>query len=627
MSSIKYWDQTANGGNGAWKYLAQGVKGDTGAPGEKGDQGEVGPRGVSVPAGGLEKQILGKRTSFDYEFEWVSLPTSPVTSVDNKTGAVSLTDSYDAKGIAARKAKLALMLANTKAPQDTKALFNASLTPTVVTLVTSSNRVLNVSQNATTGIITLSVTGSLNGGSFASISVGRFISLTGVATANTTLNTVLNSTNGYVVLSRSDTTLTLSPPSTILTTLTGTQSTGTVSITLRNTNYASDYMSVKDGYALTLAKAPTCTLSAVSTNPYGNPPTNAISINYTDATAFTYAGLVPLEITNSETTNNTYYANNSTSRIDKERAPYWVEFDYYGSDFAIRFNAPYATRTTDPFVDSNTSRVWIWVNGVPVTPEVVKLEIPTAQREYFYRVQWASDDSAVHSFRRIRIMLHNMDFGGIYTQTSSAVTAVNPRPFKVALIDGSWGAGGSGLVYDTAAYLLPILGESLNSDYYGCSIPSTGYVGTDGGPNWADATRLNIIANAAGTGINPDLIIILGSTNDDGLNVTAIQNNATSLYNHFKTYLPNTPIVVFARQSNMVSGTSQSANNAAVMLAASQASNVILSISPYSEGWINSNIDNYFEASDAHPNARGNLYYATRMYSNIIKALNNYLAS
>jgi hypothetical protein len=93
MSALKFWDQSANSGAGAWKYLAQGVKGDTGNTGIVTqatppdntdvvwlDTSATGTTG-SVPTGGTVNQVLAKLSGDDYDTQWVSRGAGTVTSV------------------------------------------------------------------------------------------------------------------------------------------------------------------------------------------------------------------------------------------------------------------------------------------------------------------------------------------------------------------------------------------------------------------------------------------------------------------------------------------------------------------------------------------------------------------
>lgn len=78
----------------------KGDKGDTGAtgaastvPGPTGPAGSTGATGPGVAVGGTAGQMLVKVTGTNYDTQWVT-PTDAVTSVDGRTGAVTLTDIY-----------------------------------------------------------------------------------------------------------------------------------------------------------------------------------------------------------------------------------------------------------------------------------------------------------------------------------------------------------------------------------------------------------------------------------------------------------------------------------------------------------------------------------------------------
>ena len=100
-----------------------GPAGPTGAPGAKGDTGDAGPAGpagadgVGVPAGGTSGQVLAKNSGTDFDTHWVTAGTGggAVDSVDGRTGAVTLSDLYDAAGDAAAAQAAAAADATTKA--------------------------------------------------------------------------------------------------------------------------------------------------------------------------------------------------------------------------------------------------------------------------------------------------------------------------------------------------------------------------------------------------------------------------------------------------------------------------------------------------------------------------------
>lgn len=81
---------------------ATGAAGSQGPQGPKGDQGERGPTGYGVVAGGSDGYVLAKASNADYDTEWIPAGAAPpVSSVDSRTGDVTLSDLYDASGAAA----------------------------------------------------------------------------------------------------------------------------------------------------------------------------------------------------------------------------------------------------------------------------------------------------------------------------------------------------------------------------------------------------------------------------------------------------------------------------------------------------------------------------------------------
>ena len=85
----------------------QGPKGDTGATGATGADstvpgptgptgatGSTGPPGPGVAAGGTTGQMLVKNSGTNYDTRWSNAPVAGVTSVDGRTGVVTLSDKY-----------------------------------------------------------------------------------------------------------------------------------------------------------------------------------------------------------------------------------------------------------------------------------------------------------------------------------------------------------------------------------------------------------------------------------------------------------------------------------------------------------------------------------------------------
>jgi hypothetical protein len=352
-----------------------------------------------------------------------------------------------------------------------------------------------------------------------------------------------------------------------------------------------------------------------------------------DSGKFTFRGLNPTVITNGSS--STYYRNSSTGTTTTLTPTYWVEFDYYGTNFDVRYNQ----------TSTASAQIWIWVDGVPVTSSANVIS-GTANVDRYYNVLLPSSAQ-----RRIRVMLHRADFGGIgLKDVTETISPTNQKLTKVVLYDGSWFAafaGGSNALI--ASNSLPvILGELMNVDYYISTIPSTGYVrgtnvdpilgyvtdATAGGPSWVDSGRLSTVKTIA-----PDLIIFLGSTNDDNYTGSTyrLQDHATYVYDYFKTNLPNTKLIVFTRQSNTDTATINGLNASYVYTAAQAATNVIGAVNVYSENWVtgtgddsspanNGNAD-IFMANDLHLNVNGNKYYANRMFSRIINIIKTSLGS
>lgn len=385
------------------------------------------------------------------------------------------------------------------------------------------------------------------------------------------------------------------------------------------------------------AKNPTTAIPATNTSLVTSTSNTAISgatVYPYDSGKFTFRGLNPTTYTNG--TGTTYYQNNATltSVGDLIFNPFWVEFDYYGQNFDIRYNTRLALY----------AQIWVWVDGVPTTALAVRPNQPVNQ-DSFYQVVLPSVKQ-----RRIRVMLAYADFGGIgLSSVTETIFPTNQQLLKVAFLDASWLAGSNGGTLtsslNVANHLAVQYGEMLNVDYYNLSVAGTGYVkGTNvdpilgyvtasgaNGENWCAPNRLTPI-----TTIAPDLVVIQGTVNDDPYTGAGYQlgAHATYVYDYIKTNLPNTKIIVFTRGSNTETSSQARANVAAVSTAANAHSSVIGVVDIYTEGWVTgTNTDSdttgtpgngqiYIHGADLHPNYLGNQYYASRMFDrtfNIIK--------
>lgn len=101
-------------------------RGNTGTTGATGAQGDIGPTGATGPqgptgygvvAGGSSGYVLAKASNTDYDTEWIPAGAAPpVSSVDGRTGVVTLGDLYDAAGDAAAAQSAAQAYADSLAP-------------------------------------------------------------------------------------------------------------------------------------------------------------------------------------------------------------------------------------------------------------------------------------------------------------------------------------------------------------------------------------------------------------------------------------------------------------------------------------------------------------------------------
>jgi len=416
--------------------------------------------------------------------------------------------------------------------------------------------------------------------------------------------------------------------------------TGAVSLT--NSYDAKGTSAMKAKYNGFLAKAsgaanafPAADPSLISST--SNTAISGASVYAYNSGKFYFRGLNASVITNSSGTN--YYRNNNYSY-----GTFWVEFDYYGSNFDIRYNSR----------GTNLAQIWIWIDGVPTTASAV---IPTSTNNVnsYYNVVLPSTAQ-----RRIRVMLASADFGGIgLKDVTETIFPVEQRLLKVALFDGSWFAGGAGVagVSNLSDHLALQFGEMLNVDYHNVSIGGTGYVrgtnvdpilgyvtdATAGGANWCDPARLSIL-----TTINPDLVVFLGTTNDDGYTGNnpagpyagqpyQLGAHATYVYDYIKTNLPDTKIIVFTRGSNTQTSATLALNASTVYAAATAATNVIGAVDIYNEGWVtgtsnstnpnNTGNGQIYIYSDFHLNPAGNRYYASRMFNRVFDIIKTYTRS
>lgn len=216
---------------------------------------------------------------------------------------------------------------------------------------------------------------------------------------------------------------------------------------------------------------------------------------------------------------------------------------------------------------ANNMKTWIFVDGAPITPTPTAPGVPTASG-YGYHVRLGFDTVA-----RRRITIHTDSAHGVQgvaTDMTDTLTPAPPLP-RVAFVgdsfmDGSNGAPRLQAVAVDLARLFdvnPLIGAT----------GGTGYIagGSDGVHQFGSADRI-----AQLVAFKPELIVVVGSVNDDGS--AGIQAAASAYYAALNTSLPGVPVIVFGPQPSSASGTistGRAANGAALKAAAAAAPNVL----------------------------------------------------
>jgi lysophospholipase L1-like esterase len=293
--------------------------------------------------------------------------------------------------------------------------------------------------------------------------------------------------------------------------------------------------------------------------------------------------------------------------------PFWVEFDYYGDDFALVFRDR---------VGTSGAQFWVWVDGVPATAGITASTANSAGSKFYYRVQFTSNAQ-----RRIQIMMRLADFGGLVFGPTDTVSPVSESRPKVAFYGDSWIEGALSVTDDVL--WPPLVGQALQAETFLCGQGSTGFIATGGGGSkgaYTSSTRLTDLVAAA-----PDVIVLQGSTNDDGS--SGIQAAAESVIASIVAALPNASIILCGPPITSSTVTAnRTANNTAVLAAATASANVIGTISSVDGGWItgtgtssapsgSGNGDVFIGSDGAHLTTAGHTFWATRMYSAIYSLL------
>jgi hypothetical protein len=695
MSALKYYDTTT----GTWKYFAQGVKGDKGDTGATGATGATGPANVlsvdQVTSGATASATITGTTP-SQKLNLV-LPKGDTGQGYTQKGAFSTSASYVPYDVVYSKGSTWSCKAATGPSNQTPdsngtkwQYFALGLTPLGIYEIDTEyflNQV--VSNNGSTWIClidgTINITptvGTLNWGLLAekgATGAQGPQGPAGLSGANAKFEAFLANVNGPVKAFPTAVTpsgYTLSTTAISSVTVTAASGNGTtITYTANNSFVVGQLISISglgiaSGSSLNLSNVtvasvigagPTYTGFTVTKNTVGTSSGTGIAFlqaaspNQTvvyayDSSKFTFRGLTPTVIQNS---NNTSYYRNNANMNPSDPTPalifnqFWVEFDYYGENFDIRYNNNQASY-------AGYGQIWIWVDGVPTTEAALITTGGYVSSSYNTdRVLNVNFGTGATKQRRIRILFGGLDFGGIgIKNVTETIFPVNQQLLKVAFIDGSWFAGTNGGTTSTAVNLANQLavqyGEMLNVDYYNLSIQSTGYVrggnvdpilqtvtSAGNGDNWCSPARLDLI-----TTIQPDLVVLLGTTNDDTFTGSSYRlgDHATYVYNGIASRAPNAKIIVFARQSNTNYSSALATNASVVYTAAKAHPSVIDAVNIYDEGWITGSMTTgsssgtpgngqVFIYTDDHPNAAGNKYYAIRMFDRTYDIIKKYSRS
>ncbi len=258
----------------------------------------------------------------------------------------------------------------------------------------------------------------------------------------------------------------------------------------------------------------------------------------------------------SDTANTGNGCNASWTRPD-----FAVEFDYYGTAFALGYR-PSSTNPT----------FWVWLDGQPCTaqPSVLSNLSPGSYYRHVVTFNNATDSAA--RWRKIRVYMSLADFGGLEISPTDVVAASRVVYPKIAVYGDSWTEGA--LIATAFTQNFPfILAQRLGAVPYRCGQGGTGYIANGGGGAKAAYTDPARLAAVIATGA--DIVLVVGSVNDVGQSTATMQAAATTVFSTLKAGLPNAQIIAIGVQPNSGSipttATSYQQPNAGVKAAAAAA--------------------------------------------------------
>lgn len=212
---------------------------------------------------------------------------------------------------------------------------------------------------------------------------------------------------------------------------------------------------------------------------------------------------------------------------------------------------------------TGSTPLWIFVDGVPVTAAPSSIAT-TASVDCYLKLVFPSA-----ARRRVEVFFpHSGSWYDIRIPYAGTLQPAPRKPVVAFIGDSFWGGNNGTPLMQSGDFLLSRL---LGVECYSNSLGGTGYVSAGAFVPYGDPTRVAAVAKG-----QPDLIVIQGSLNDDGL--AGIQAAAAACFTALGNALPDVPIIVFGPQpSNGVDTISanRAANIAAVAAACADAPNVL----------------------------------------------------
>jgi hypothetical protein len=269
-----------------------------------------------------------------------------------------------------------------------------------------------------------------------------------------------------------------------------------------------------------MATPPTVTAGTTSsmTSPF-YVPANASNSSYPNSSTvsdiFTYSRGAPntsgaVGITFSNVTTNAAGTTFNSPSVG-------ISFYHYGSSFELvvpQTGNPYMIKIDDQYVT--------------LTPQAV----PTASNQLYY-IKY--DFGGVVKRRRIDFIGYNVGLAGVNINATDHITRAPIRGPRCIIIGDSY-TGGSGASGSGSNNFVATFADAMGwDDVWASGVPGTGYVNTNNGVAMTFQQRLAHDVFP----YNPEVIIVVGSVNDDGYTSSQVGSAATSLYAALRTQFPN----------------------------------------------------------------------------------------